>query len=124
MTSIRRTALGAALFGAAALAACQSSKPAQQPAPNPPANHAEQPDPAPPDTAGFVSGTGVIIHSDVEGGFYAIKGDDGTTYDPKSLPESFKVDGLRVRYTLKVDAGAAGIHMVGPIVDVINIANE
>jgi len=92
-------------------AGCQSSKPAGQP-------------PATEKSGDMVTGTGTIIHTDIEGGFFAIKGDDGVTYDPKSLPEGFAVDGLRVRYTLKMNTGAAGIHMVGPIVDVVDIAKE
>ena len=124
--SPRRPMVVVATFaGLAALSACQSSKTGQSTPPaNPPAAHQEAPTPAPPDTSGFVSGTGTITHSDIEGGFWAIKGDDGTTYDPRSLPEAVKVEGRRVRYTLKVDRGAAGIHMVGPIVDVISIADE
>ena len=105
---------------------CQSSKPAGQPPAStgaPPAT-ANNPPPTSEKPGDTVTGTGTIIHTDIEGGFFAIKGDDGVTYDPKSLPEGFAVDGLRVRYTLKVNAGAAGIHMVGPIVDVIDIEKE
>jgi hypothetical protein len=115
---VRRAGLVLLLLFALGIGGCSSSKRADQPKPSPPvetpAGHLE----------GALTGTGTITHTDIEGGFFAIKGDDGVMYDPKSLPEAFRVDGLRVRYTIKVQEGAAGIHMVGPIVDVIDIARE
>ncbi|HEX7878064.1 MAG TPA: hypothetical protein VF720_01565 [Candidatus Eisenbacteria bacterium] len=107
--------LGLAIGGAG----CQSSKPAAQPPVS-----STTPPPATEKGADTVTGAGTIVRLEIEGGFFAIRGDDGTNYDPKSLPDEFKVEGLRVRYTLKVNTGAAGIHMVGPIVDVIDIAKE
>ena len=104
-----------ALVAAGALRGC-TSRPVDQPSPA--VNTPEKP------VDDTVTGLGTIVRLEIEGGFYAIHGDDGTTYDPKSLPEGFAVDGLRVRYRLKVDKGAAGIHMVGPIVEVIEITKE
>jgi hypothetical protein len=68
-----------------------------------------------------VAGVGTIVFMEAEGGFHAIRSDDGVTYDPRSLPDAFKTDGLRVRFTVRVIPGAVGIHQVGPIVDVLEI---
>jgi hypothetical protein len=91
-------------------------------------------DPIPPDTvsdtlpetgptsdADVIKGTGSVVRVELEGGFFAIKGDDGTTYDPTNLAEEFRQDGLRVRYELRPRPDMMGIHMVGTIVDVIRI---
>jgi hypothetical protein len=69
----------------------------------------------------IVVGVGHIAFLDLEGGFYAIVSDDGVTYDPQSLPDGFKVDGLRVRFTVRIVRGAIGFHQVGPIVEVLDI---
>lgn len=68
-----------------------------------------------------VMGTGLIVHMDIEGGFYAIQSDDGTTYDPRSLLEEFQVDSLRVSFKLRIIPDAMGTHQVGPIVDVVEM---
>ena len=68
-----------------------------------------------------VTGTGTVVRSELEGGFYAIRSDDGVTYDPQSLPDEFKTDGLRVKFTVRGLPDAIGIHQVGPIVEVIEI---
>jgi len=57
----------------------------------------------------------------IEGGFYALRGDDSVTYDPTNLPRLFQVDGLRVQSRLNVRSDLGGIHMVGPIVDIVEI---
>ena len=49
------------------------------------------------------------------------EGDDGTTYDPTNLPDAFKQDGLGVEAEARRRDDAAGIHMVGPIVDIVRI---
>ena len=69
----------------------------------------------------IVMGTGLIVHMDLEGGFYAIQSDDGTTYDPRSLLEEFQVDSLRVSFKLRIIPDAMGTHQVGPIVDVVEM---
>jgi len=45
-----------------------------------------------------LQGTGTIRYVDLEGGFYGLVAEDGTKYDPTPLPESLRVDGLRVRF--------------------------
>lgn len=67
---------------------------------------------------------GVVRHFDLEGGFFAIRGDDGTTYDPSNLAEEFRRDGLRVEARLRLRPDMGGIHMVGPIVDIIEIRKD
>ena len=47
--------------------------------------------------SGTINVTGTVTHYDLEGGFWAIKGDDGKTYDPVAgLPTEFQTEGLRV----------------------------
>ncbi|MGE5926470.1 MAG: hypothetical protein ACM357_03880 [Gemmatimonadota bacterium] len=68
--------------------------------------------------------SGVVRHFDLEGGFFAIRGDDGVTYDPSNLAEDFRRDGLRVRARVRLRPDMGGIHMVGPIVDIIEIERD
>ncbi len=64
---------------------------------------------------------GVMRHRDVEGGFWAIEGEDGISYDPGNLPESFQKEGLLVEAYVRRRDDRAGIHMSGPIVDIVRI---
>jgi hypothetical protein len=93
------------------------------------------PDRAPGDTAAVSPGdpasadsvvtiSGVVRHFDLEGGFFAIRGDDGVTYDPSNLADDFRHDGLRVRARARLRPDMSGIHMVGPIVDIIEIERD
>ena len=65
---------------------------------------------------------GTVVRKDLEGGFYAIEGDDGRTYDPINLPEFFKKNGLRVRVTARYKNDVVGIHMAGDIVEIVDIS--
>lgn len=69
----------------------------------------------------LVKGTGTIRWFEVEGGFYAIRGDDGTTYDPISLPAEFRQDGLRIYFEARVRNDLVGTHMVGPLIEITSI---
>lgn len=74
------------------------------------------------DTSGArVTIVGTVQHASVEGGFYAIRADDGTTYDPTNLPQQFQQDGLAVEADARKQENMAGIHQVGPIVQLIRI---
>lgn len=64
---------------------------------------------------------GNVTYKSIEGGFYAIDGDDGRKYDPINLPESFKKDGLKVKVTARLKKDAMGFHMYGAIIEVVNI---
>ena len=77
-------------------------------------------EPSPPDTVRIVSGTGLVRHVDLEGGFYGIVDDMGERYDPSNLPEDFKVDSLRVRYEATV-TDKTTTRMWGRPVDIITI---
>lgn len=75
---------------------------------------------SPPDTVRIVSGTGLVLHVDLEGGFYGIVDDLGQRYDPSNLPEDFKVDSLRVHYQATV-SDKVTTRMWGRSVDIITI---
>lgn len=68
-----------------------------------------------------VSGTGTIRYFDIEGGFFAIRGDDDKTYDPMNLAEEYQRDGQRVRFRAKLRNDMGSFHMVGPIVEILKI---
>ena len=64
---------------------------------------------------------GVVRQSELEGGFYAIHGNDGVTYDPTNLPPEFQQDGLQIEAEARRRDDMAGIHQVGPIVQLERI---
>ena len=68
-----------------------------------------------------VSGTGTVRWYDLEGGFFAIRGSDGKTYDPMHLPVEFQEYGLRVRFEATIRDDLASTHMVGPIIQIRSI---
>ena len=77
---------------------------------------------APSVPAGAMHVTGTAHFFDLEGGFWAIRGDDGITYDPKDgLPAAFQREGMRLSAVLKTRSDLGGIHMVGPIVEILDI---
>jgi len=69
----------------------------------------------------IVSGTGTIIFLDFEGGFYGILSDDGEHYDPVNLSKEFQVDGLRVRFEVKILQDVLSFHMWGKVVSIRHI---
>jgi hypothetical protein len=71
--------------------------------------------------ADIVSGTGKIVFLDFEGGFYGIITDSGAHYDPRNLPDKFKIDGLSIVFIAEVLHGVSSIHMWGEIVELIYI---
>jgi len=76
--------------------------------------------PAIPDGAIRVEGT--VRYFNLEGGFWAVRGDDGVTYDPMNgLPAALQREHLPVTLVVKVRNDVGGIHMVGPIVEVLSI---
>jgi hypothetical protein len=76
-------------------------------------------EPSVPDGAMRVTGTAQFFT--FEGGFWAIRGDDGVTYDPKDgLPAAYQRNGMRVSAIVK-PTGLGGIHMAGPIVEILDI---
>ncbi len=78
--------------------------------------------PAAPETPGTVRVTGTVHFFTIEGGFWAVRSDDGVTYDPMNrLPPDFQHENLRVSMIVKIRTDMAGTHMVGPIVEIIEI---
>jgi hypothetical protein len=65
--------------------------------------------------------TGTIRFFALEGDFFAIRADDGKTYDPINLPPDYQKDGLRVRVRARLRADMLGVHMVGPIIEILSI---
>ena len=79
------------------------------------------PSPAAEEAGTEVRITGVVKHLELEGGFYAIRGDDGVTYDPTNLPPEFQKDGLKVEAEARRRDDMMGIHQAGPIVELVRI---
>jgi hypothetical protein len=72
--------------------------------------------------AGAVRVTSTAHFFNLEGGFWAIRGEDGVTYDPKDgLPAAFQREGSRVSAIVNVRTDLGGVHMVGPIVEILDI---
>ena len=72
--------------------------------------------------AGAIQVNGTVRYIDLEGGFWAVRGDDGVTYDPMNgLAPAYQRQNLRVTLVAKIRNDVGGIHMVGPIVEVISI---
>jgi len=67
---------------------------------------------------------GTVVHRDLEGGFYAIDGDNGRRYDPINLPQSFRKNGLRVKVTARRRTDVMSLHMYGSIIEVVNITAQ
>ena len=67
---------------------------------------------------------GTIVHKNMEGGFYASEADDGRRYNPVNLSESFRKDGLKVKVAARLKRDTMGIHMYGPPIVVVEIAEK
>jgi hypothetical protein len=80
--------------------------------------------PPPPCNTDVCDITGRVLWFNLEGGFWAIRGDDQVSYDPINLPAEFREDGLRVVAALRLRRDLGGIHMVGPIVEVLSIRRQ
>lgn len=65
---------------------------------------------------------GTVRHYDFEGGFWAVRSDDGTTYDPAGgLPLDFRQEGIRVFLHARVRPDFVTFHWVGPVVELISL---
>jgi hypothetical protein len=63
-----------------------------------------------------------VVWMDLEGGFWALRTDDGRTLDPhETLPADFRVNNLRVRVSSTALDNVVCFHMVGLIVSVTSI---
>ncbi len=112
-----------------ALVGCKEKIDSSQDIQNTEANISEANDlPSPESTAALPADAfeivGNVTYKNIEGGFYAIDGDDGSKYDPINLPESFRKDGLKVKVTARLKKEAISFHMYGAIIEVVNIAAQ
>ncbi|VVS91280.1 hypothetical protein [Desulfoluna spongiiphila] len=104
------------LFGVATLMGC--------------AGNSGSPEPAAPAISESTQGHhefdihGKVVFTDLEGGFFAIEGNDGHTYDPINLPAPFQKDGLKVKITARKRTDISSIHMRGTIIEIIGISTE
>jgi hypothetical protein len=72
--------------------------------------------------AGLIHVNGVILYFNLEGGFWGVRGNDGVTYKPMNgLGSQFLRDNLSVFMVARIRNDLGGIHMVGPIVEVVSI---
>ena len=68
--------------------------------------------------------TGTVAFVNLEGGFFALQGDDGSTYTPINLPEGFRKDGLKIKALVRPRPDAMSIHMVGSLVEIVDISTR
>lgn len=63
-----------------------------------------------------------VAHSDLEGGFYYLKGDDNVNYDPINLPVAYQQSGKRVKVKLEFRGDLASAHSFGLMVEIPEIS--
>ena len=68
----------------------------------------------------IITDTGTITYSDLEGGFWLIKGEK-ENYDPTNLDEEFQVEGLKVNFTAEVLINQVSFHMAGKLIKILSI---
>ena len=59
--------------------------------------------------------TGTVLRSDLEGGSWSFKSDQGVIYQLKGGGPDLLVDGVRAEIQGRVDAAQVGIAMVGDV---------
>ncbi len=69
----------------------------------------------------MISGTGTVVHVELEGGFYGIATEDGEKYVPLNLEEDFSRHGLPVRFEAKKKSDLATIQMWGTPIEIVSI---
>ena len=72
-------------------------------------------------TGAAIRVTAVVLHSEIERGFFAIRGEESGTYDPTNLPKAFQQDRLRVEAVADRRDDMIGTRQVGPIVEIERI---
>ena len=75
----------------------------------------------PPQEAEVIEISGTVQYISLEGGFYAIRGGDGKTYDPINLPDEYQHDGMRVQVKARTRDNVVSVHMAGPIIEILAI---
>jgi hypothetical protein len=79
-----------------------------------------KPTPTPGDPA-LLTRNGTVRYLDLEGGFWGLVADDSTRYDPGTLDERFRVDGLRVRFDARVNEGQMSFRQWGTLVTIVRL---
>lgn len=74
-----------------------------------------------PESGELIRLIGTVEWNELEGGFFAIRARDGTTYEAMNLPDRFQVDGLPIEAEAIPRGEMASIRMVGPIVELVRI---
>ena len=64
---------------------------------------------------------GTVVYVDIEGGFYGIIDDNDINLDPVNLPETFKVDGLRVHLEFVILDEQESVHQWGTLIEIIDV---
>lgn len=72
----------------------------------------------------MIAGTGVIIHENLEGGFFGIVSEDGRKFLPDSLPPELQINGTRVIFSLKEKTDSMSVYMWGIPVSIVSIQPE
>lgn len=65
--------------------------------------------------------TGTVKYVSLEGGFWAIYGDNNKHYDPINLPKEFWIEGKRIQFSFRERNDLASFHMWGVIIELIEI---
>jgi hypothetical protein len=116
-----RSALALLLVLAAALPAggCNEDDEAAR-TPNSSSGSDATPTPTPGDPD-LITKNGTVRYLDLEGGFWGIVADDSTRYDPGTLDERFRQDGMRVRFDARRNEGQMSIRQWGTLVTIVRI---
>ncbi len=65
---------------------------------------------------------GTVVYMDLEGGFYGIESEDGERYFPINLAVTFREDGLRVAFDMRIRTDVMTTVMWGTTVEIIEMA--
>lgn len=65
--------------------------------------------------------TGKVVFKPIEGGFYAIDGDDGQHYLPLNLPEEARKGGIKVTFTAQIKKNVVTIYNYGIPIEIISL---
>lgn len=71
--------------------------------------------------AAVIAGNGTVRHVPLEGGFYAIDGDDDRHYNPTNLPVEFRQDGITIRFSGRARDDMMSIRMYGTIIELDHV---
>lgn len=66
--------------------------------------------------------SGTVKYVSLEGGFWAIYGDNNKHYDPINLPKEFHSEGKRIKFIFKERNDLASFHMWGTIIELIEVS--